>query len=119
MDQIHIRDLALRAVIGVYPEERREKQDILLNITLHADLSAAGKSDNIDDTIDYKALKKDILALTDASSFHLVEALAEAVARLCLRDKRVQRAVVTLDKPAALRFARSAAVTLDRTREKQ
>ncbi|MFH0920101.1 MAG: dihydroneopterin aldolase [Fibrobacterota bacterium] len=117
MDQINIRDLSLRAIIGVYPDERRERQDVLFNITLHADLSAPEKSDCIEDTVDYKTLKKQIIAWVEASSFNLLEALAGSVAALCLKDKRVKRAVVTADKPAALRFAKSVAVTIDRTQE--
>lgn len=53
-DKIYIRDLALRCIIGVYPEEKREKQDVVINIVLECDHSAAAKSDNLDDAIDYK-----------------------------------------------------------------
>jgi D-erythro-7,8-dihydroneopterin triphosphate epimerase len=117
MDQIHIRDLSLRAIIGIYPEERREKQDVVFNIALFADLSAAGKNDDLQATVDYKTLKKRIIAMVEASSFQLIEALAESTAALCLADPRVVKVQVTVDKPSALRFAKSAAVTLERTRE--
>ena len=63
LDRIHIRDLALRCIVGVYPEERREKQDVTVNITLHADLRRACKSDRLDDTVDYKRIKKGVVAL--------------------------------------------------------
>jgi len=42
LDKIHIRDLLQRCIIGIYDEERREKQDVVINITLHADLRKAG-----------------------------------------------------------------------------
>ena len=115
MDQIHINDLRLRCVIGVYPEERREKQDITLNITLFADLRAAGSSDDLRDTVDYKAVKQAVRALVEGSNFLLVEKLAAEVARVCLQTPRVERARVRLDKPGALRFARSVAVEIERT----
>ena len=114
-DRIYIRDLALRCVIGIFPEERREKQDIIINVVLEADLAPAAASDQLADTVDYKALKKKILALVDTSAFNLIEALADRIAQLALKDKRVRRATVTVDKPGALRFARSVAVEISRT----
>jgi dihydroneopterin aldolase/D-erythro-7,8-dihydroneopterin triphosphate epimerase len=116
MDRIHIRDLALRCIVGVYPEERREKQDVTVNITLHADLRRACKSDRLDDTVDYKRIKKGVVALVEASRFQLVERLAQAVADLCLRDRRVRRVDVRVEKPAALRFARTVDVEISRSR---
>ena len=116
MDKIYIRDLALRCIIGVYPEERREKQDVIVNIVLESDHSAAAKSDQIVDTVDYKEIKKEIIQLVEASDFNLIETLADRIAQACLRNKKVQRATVTVDKPAALRFARSVAVEISRER---
>ena len=114
LDKIHIRDLHLRCVIGTTAEERREKQDVLINLTLYAALHAAGKSDRLEDTVDYKALKKRVLALVADSSCRLVEHLAERIAEVCLADPRVRRVAVSVDKPGALRFARSVAVEIVR-----
>jgi len=116
MDRIFIRDLALRCIIGIFPEERREKQDIVINIEMHTDLRRAGRSDNLADTVDYKAIKKAVLKLVEESDFLLIEALAENVARIALSDEKVQQVVVTIDKPGALRFARSSAVEITRKR---
>jgi len=115
-DKIHIRDLHLRCIVGIYQEERREKQDIVINITLYVDLRAAGRSDRMEDTVDYKQIKKRIIALVEGSSCFLLERLAERIAGICLQDPRVRRAVVTVDKPGALRFARSVAVEITRDR---
>ena len=117
MDMIRIKDLSLRAIIGLYPEERKEKQDVIFNITLHANLCKAGKSDDIRDTVDYKTLKKDVIRLVEDSSFNLLEALAEAVAARCLADKKIKQVQVEIDKPGALRFARSVSVVVDRKRK--
>ncbi len=116
MDKIHIRDLQVRCVVGVYPEERTDKQDVIINVTLHADHSDACLSDRIEDTVDYKNVKKRIVAMAEASKFLLIERLAGEVASICLEDPRVSRADVTVDKPGALRFARSVAVEISRTR---
>jgi D-erythro-7,8-dihydroneopterin triphosphate epimerase len=116
-DKIHIRDLMCRCIVGVYPEERREKQDVTINITMWADYRAACKSDDIADTVDYKSIKKRVIAMVEESSFNLLERLAWAIADICLENPRVQRAAVTVDKPGALRFARSVAVEIVRERE--
>jgi D-erythro-7,8-dihydroneopterin triphosphate epimerase len=116
MDKIHIRDLKLRCIIGIYPRERRRKQNVVVNITLETDLRAAGRSDAIADTVDYKAIKLEILDFVRGSRFQLIEALAEGIAAICLKDPRVQSATVTIDKPGALRFAHSVAVEVARSR---
>ena len=116
LDRIHVRDLRLRCVLGIYPEERREKQDITVNIVLYADLRAAGRSDRIEDTVDYKEVKKRVVAQVEGSSSFLIEHLAQRVAGLCLEEPRVEAVRVTIDKPGALRFARSVAVEIFRKR---
>ena len=119
LDRIHILDLKLRCIVGVFPEERREKQDVILNLTLHADLRKAGSSDDLADTVDYKTIKKKVIALVEASSYQLVERLAERVAEVCLEDRRVKKVEVFLEKPGALRFARSVGVEIARERRRK
>ena len=116
LDQIHIRDLRLRCIVGINPEERDKKQDVEINITLHADLRAAGRTDAIDDTVDYKSIKLKVVEEVEASSFFLVERLAEHVAGICLGDPKVRRVRVLIEKPGALRFARTVGVEIVRDR---
>ncbi|HGE72978.1 TPA: dihydroneopterin aldolase [Candidatus Poribacteria bacterium] len=114
LDKIHIRDLLVRCVIGVYDHERENKQDVLINITLYADLRKACQTDNIEDTIDYKVIKKKIVNFVESSSFNLVERLAEKVAEICLENRNVRKVSVTIDKTGALRFAKSVAIEIER-----
>ena len=114
MDRILISDLSLRCILGGSEDERREKQDVLINIALLSDLRNAGRSDRLEDSVDYRALKKEIVRTVEGSCFHLVEALAEAIAGLCLTYAGVQRVQVRVEKPAALRFARSVGVEITR-----
>lgn len=116
LDRIHIRDLQARCIIGIYPEERENKQDVIVNVTLHTDLSRASASDRIEDTVDYKKIKKGILELVESSQYFLVERLAGRIAEECLQEPAVRRVDVTVDKPGALRFARSVAIELTRER---
>lgn len=116
-DQIHIADLNLRCIIGLYPEERREKQDVILNLTLFCDLRKAGETDDLHDTVDYKAVKQQVRDLVENSSFLLVEKLAAEVARRVLATAPgVERVRVRVDKPGALRFARTVAIEIERSR---
>ncbi len=116
-DQIHIKDLQLRTIIGINDEERRERQDVLINLVLFTDARAAGQTDDIQQAVNYRTITKQIIQMVEASRFYLVEKLASEIATICLKDLRVERVVVSVEKPGALRFARSVGVTLERGRE--
>jgi FolB domain-containing protein len=118
MDRIFIKDLLVRCAIGVDEEERREKQDVVINVSLHADLANAGQSDRFEDAVDYRAVKKRIIGMAESSQYHLVEALAQRIAEICLEDARVQSVCVSVEKPSALRFARSVGVEIVRSRDR-
>lgn len=116
-DRILISDLLLRAIIGVNEEERHATQDVLINLALTADLRPAGMSDRLEDSVDYRAIKRRIIDVVEASQYALVEALAERIAAVCLESPRVQAVQVRVEKPGALRFARSVGVEIIRERE--
>lgn len=116
-DRIHIRDLLLRTIIGVNPEERRDRQDVIVNLTLYTDVRAAGESDDMAHTVNYRSVTKRVIELVESSQFYLVEALATAIARTILAEFPVERVRVSVEKPGALRFARSVGVEIERTRE--
>lgn len=113
-DRIQIRDLSVECIIGINPEERVKKQEVLISLTLYANLSEAARTDRVEDTVDYKSLKKGIRDCVGASEFFLLERLAEQVAEIALRPAQVQRVDVCVDKPGALRHARSVAVEITR-----
>lgn len=116
LDRIYIRDLLIRCIVGIYPEEREKEQDVVINVTLFANLRAACRSDAIEDTVNYKDIKQHIYSMVRASSCYLIEHLAEKCAGICLADSRVVRCIVRVDKPGALRYAQSVAVEIERTR---
>lgn len=117
MDRILVSDLHLRCIIGVNDEERRERQDVMINLVISADLSKACKSDRLEDTVDYHAVKERIVKMVEASRYCLVEGLAEAIAGICLDDNRMHKVRVRVEKPMALRFARSVGVEITRERK--
>jgi D-erythro-7,8-dihydroneopterin triphosphate epimerase len=114
LDAIHIKDLLLRCIIGINDNERVQKQLVMINITLFADLSTACDSDVIDDTVDYDTLKKQVAAMVEKSSFFLIEKLVNEIASICFTFKDVQAVRVLAEKPDALRSAKSAGVEIFR-----
>ena len=115
MDQIHIRQLKLSAVIGVYPRERKAPQAVIADLVLHTDLQESGRSDQLSATIDYASLVARVRKAVAQSRFQLIEALAEHIAGLCLREVRIAAVDVTVAKPGALPGI-SVAVTVHRAR---
>ena len=112
MDKILIKDLRLRCIIGVNEFERREKQDVTINVVIWSNLTEAARTDDIGKTVDYKEITKGIIKLVEGSQFCLVETLAEKIAKSCLERPRVKKVRVTVEKPGALRFARSVGVCI-------
>lgn len=116
-DKILIQDLLLRTIIGVNEEERVNRQDVVVNVVMYVDTRAAGASDDIVDTVNYRTIAKEIGSSVENSSFYLVERMANQVARICLQDLRVNKVRVRVEKPGALRFARSVGLEIVRSRQ--
>lgn len=116
MDQVMIRDLIARGIIGVYDWERQEPQEILINVVLFADLTRAGKSDDLADCVNYHSLARKIQAHAETVGRLTVEALAADLAGICLEDPVVQKVRVRVEKPGAVRFVRSVGVEIERSR---
>lgn len=116
MDKIIIRDLLLRSIIGVTEAERKDRQDILINLTLFTDTRAAGASDDIADAVNYRTVTKRVIKHVEESADFLVEKLANDIARLLLTEFDLSRAIVRVEKPGALRFTASVGVEIDRSR---
>lgn len=117
MDKIIIKDLLLRGIIGINPDEREKKQDIRLNIVLYHDIRRAAESDDIADAANYKIISKRVIEFVEASSFLLVERLVTEIARLILTEYPIERVRVRVEKPGALRFAQSVGIEIDRRRK--
>jgi FolB domain-containing protein len=114
MDKIIIKDLSARGIIGVHSDERKQPQEIVLNITLFTNTEKAGHSDDIEDTVSYSTIAKIVRAHAETSQRFTVEALAEDIAELCLAEPGVFRVQVKVEKPKAIRFASSAGVEIER-----
>jgi FolB domain-containing protein len=117
MDKVIIKNLLVRGIIGVNDWERKRPQDILINITLFTDTRRAAETDNINDCVNYSTVSKRVQAHAETAERLTVEALANDLAEICLEEKGVQKVVIRIEKPGAVRFAESVGVEIERSRD--
>ncbi|MDX1992855.1 MAG: dihydroneopterin aldolase [bacterium] len=116
-DIIEIDNLRLRCMIGFSAHELKDKQDVVISLRIRADMRRAGETDNPEDAFNYRTVTKAIIAHVEASSYKLVEALAAAIARICVVEHNAEWVQVRVHKPGALRFSDSVGVVIERTRD--
>ena len=114
MDIVFIRDLSTRCTIGVYPRERMERQEVLLDLELYTDARTAGAEDDLVHAVDYEAVTGAVLDAASGSRFMLLEALAEHLAEVCLSHPNVRGVKVRLTKPGALSQTKNVGVEITR-----
>jgi dihydroneopterin aldolase len=114
MDIIFIRDLRVDTVIGIYDWERSIKQTVHIDLELATDIAKAAASDHIEDTLNYKAVAKRVIAFVEHSSFQLVETLAERIVAVVREEFPVPWVRLTLNKGGAVRGARGVGVVIER-----
>ncbi|HSV85513.1 MAG TPA: dihydroneopterin aldolase [Levilinea sp.] len=114
MDQVLIKDLLARGIIGISDRERERPQDILVNLVILTDTRKAAESDNIQDCVDYSAITQKIMAHVENATRYTVEALAADIAALCLEEQGVEGVRVRVEKPGAVRFSKSVGIEIER-----
>lgn len=114
MDKIIVKDLLARGIIGVNEWERIKPQEILINLEIYGDLSKAGNTDDVEDSINYRTMAKKAQHIAETAKRLTVEALAADIAEMCLTDPSVLKVVVRVEKPGAVRFANSVGVEIER-----
>ncbi len=119
MDKVIIKDLIARGIIGINDWEREKPQEILINITVFTDTRRAAETDNIEDCVNYRTLAKKAQAHAETAKRLTVEALANDLAKICLQEKGVEKVIVRVEKPGAVRFAESVGVEVERSRGTQ
>jgi len=114
VDIIFLKDLKAECVIGVWDWERQMRQRVSIDLEMAADIKRAAASDKLEDTLNYKAVAKRVIALVEGSEFKLIETLAERIAGLLLEEFDIPWCRVTLDKGGAVRGSRSVGVVIER-----
>jgi len=118
-DRIEIVDLRARTIIGVNDWEREERQEVVINLSLSVDLRRAGETDDLKLSVNYRSVAKAVIEHVESARRLTLEALAEDVATLCLREPGVRRVRVRVEKPGAIRFARTVGVEIEREAPKR
>ncbi len=115
-DKVIIKNLRVQGILGIYPEERVQKQTILINIVMESDVRAAAETELIETAVDYEKVSRRIIAHVESAASLLVERLATDIARLILTEFKATRVRVRVEKPDALPFAESVGIEIERSR---
>lgn len=113
-DIVFIEDLKIQTVIGVFDWEREVRQTVSLDLEMAFDIAKAAASDDIEDTLDYKAVSKRLIRFVEDSDFQLVEALAEHCASIVLAEFPVTWLRLKVSKPGAVRGSSAVGVVIER-----
>jgi len=114
MDIIFLGGLEIKTIIGIYDWERETKQIVALDIEMAFDIRQAAKSDDIVDTLDYKAVSKRVISFVEESQFFLVEKLTEEIANIIRNDFNVPWVKITLNKKGAISGASDVGIVIER-----
>lgn len=110
---VRIKDLLLRTYIGIKEEEINNQQDVVINIALTYDATAAVNNNEIESALNYRTITKQIIHHIDGNRFALLERMTHEVLSIVMEHRAVQWAKVEIDKPHALRYAESVSVSLE------
>lgn len=113
---VFVRDLEVEALLGIYPEEKTNRQRVIVNIDLSVKEGDDPFSDDIKNVVSYEIVVKKVEEIVAKGHVGLAETLAELIAAACLKDKRVMAARVRIEKPNVIRNARSVGVEIERVR---
>jgi FolB domain-containing protein len=117
LDRILIKDLRIPGILGINPEERVNEQEILINAVLWADTRPAAVTDDIEDAVNYRTVTKALIAHIRDGKPMLVERLVQELVDICFdMEPRIKRVEMTVEKPGALRYARSVGINITRER---
>ncbi|WP_369936035.1 dihydroneopterin aldolase [Xanthomonas tesorieronis] len=117
MDKVFIEGLEIDALIGIYDWERRIRQTLRFDLEMGFDNRVPAASDDIADTLNYKAVSKRLVELVEQSEDGLVETLAERCAAAVLDEFQVRWLRLKLSKPGAVRGAQAVGVIIERSRD--
>ncbi|MBC6455707.1 MAG: dihydroneopterin aldolase [Hormoscilla sp. SP5CHS1] len=111
-----IENLKLRTVIGFNDWERKNKQDVIVNIKARFKVGKAARTDRVEDTVNYKTIVKQVINLVEKSDYNLLETIAQMILDIVMKNHLIVWAKVKVDKPFALRFTDSVSIKLKTTR---
>jgi len=107
---LRIENLRLRTVVGIYEWEKKTRQDIIINVEIEFEGDKAIETDDISHSVDYKKINKEIISTIENKQYNLIERICGDVSEIVMRNNKVKRVTVRVDKPGALRFTDSVSI---------
>jgi FolB domain-containing protein len=117
MDKVLITNLRVQGILGIHDWERVTPREIIINVIMFTDTRSAGQSDDISDCVNYSDMAKKLRSHAESAARMTVEALANDLAKICMQEPKVAKAILRVDKPGAVPEADSVAVEVERTRD--
>ena len=114
MDRIFLSEMKIETTDGIWEWEKRIKQQVIIDIEMSADIKKAAATDQIEDTLNYKAVAKSVRKLVEESSFQLVETMAEKISELVIGEHNVSWVRVKVNKPGAIRGSKGVGIIIER-----
>ena len=117
MDKIFIKDLVVNCIIGVNQEERMQEQDVIINVILYVNIHDACRDDDLRKSVDYDRLASKIISVSKSAKRLTLEALANDIAVACFLEPIVSKVKLSVEKPNAIKNAKSAGISITRVRK--
>lgn len=111
---VFVRDLELKALVGVHDHEKIAPQRIIINVDLMVDESEPVQDDVFRTVVDYERVVIKIKEIIDKGHVNLLETLAERFAARCLDDGRVMSVRIRIEKPDVMPEAASVGIEIER-----
>ena len=112
--KIFLRNLEIETIVGILPHERNTPRKVVINLAVECDMYHSFSSDNLQDSVDYRIIRDNVVNVVKEASDFLIERLACRVADVVLEIGGVNKVTVTIDKPGALQSCDSVAVEITR-----
>src|SRR5699024_5268086 len=111
LTEIEIKNMRVRAILGINDWEREKKQDIVISIKFMYDAAKAIADDQVKDAINYKTITKKMLEFAENSNYFLIETLTDKIYEKIKNIEGVKKVCIKTEKPNALRSCDNLIVT--------
>ena len=114
---VFIKDFVINEIIGIHKHEKIKKQKIKFNIVLDIDQSSFPNEKNIKSIVDYEKITNELEKLTKSKKYNFLESLVEDSFEKIFEDKRINSVTIKIEKPEAIKNAKSVGVEVFKTRK--
>ena len=114
---VFIKDFIIKEIIGIHEHEKIKKQKIKFNIVLDINQSSVPDEKDIKSIVDYEKITNKLEKLTKNKKYNFLESLAEDSFKEIFEDKRINSVIIKIEKPEAIKNAKSVGVEVFKTRK--